>query len=53
MVLPNLLYAAFFFFFFLTLEENVRFYGQKEMSTYFRWENAGNLIEPQKKVISP
>lgn len=52
MVLPNLLYAAFFFFF-LTLEEIVRFYGQKEMSTYFWWENAGNLIEPQKKVISP
>jgi len=35
MVLPNLLYAAFF-----TLEENVGFYGQKEMSTYLQWENA-------------
>lgn len=48
MVLPNLLYAAFF-----TLEENVRFYGQKEMSTYLQWENAVSCDWTPEKIFPP
>lgn len=31
-----------FFYARRTLQENVQFYGEKEMPAYFQWENVGN-----------